>query len=48
LELVQHGADGNLAYVLSGWTLKKVGGGPNNNEESNSSGTHFTGAFEAE
>jgi ketosteroid isomerase-like protein len=28
LEIVQTGADGNLAYVLSSWTVKKVGGGP--------------------
>ena len=34
LEIVQTGADGNLAYVLSSWTVKKVGGGPNSNEES--------------
>jgi len=34
LEIVQTGADGNLAYVLSSWTVKKVGGGSNNNEES--------------
>ena len=34
LEIVQAGADGNLAYVLSSWTVKKVGGGSNNNEES--------------
>jgi hypothetical protein len=31
LEIVQTGADRNLAYVLSSWTVKKVGGGPNNN-----------------
>jgi len=34
LEIVQTGADGNLAYVLSTWTVKKVGGGPNNDQES--------------
>ena len=33
-EIVETRADGNLAYVLSTWTVKKVGGGPNNNEES--------------
>jgi ketosteroid isomerase-like protein len=33
-EIVETRADGNLAYVLSSWTVKKVGGGPNNNEES--------------
>jgi hypothetical protein len=33
-EIVETHADGNLAYVLSTWTVKKVGGGPNNNEES--------------
>ena len=34
LAIVETHADGNLAYVLSTWTVKKVGGGPNNNEES--------------
>ena len=33
-EIVETRADGNLSYVLSTWTVKKVGGGPNNNEES--------------
>ena len=33
-EIVETRADGNLAYVLSTWTVKKVGGGPNNNKES--------------
>jgi ketosteroid isomerase-like protein len=33
-EILETRADGNLAYVLSTWTVKKVGGGPNNNEES--------------
>jgi ketosteroid isomerase-like protein len=34
LAIVETHADGHLAYVLSTWTVKKVGGGPNNNEES--------------
>jgi ketosteroid isomerase-like protein len=34
LEIVETRADGNLAYLLSTWTVKKVKGGPNNNEES--------------
>ena len=33
-EIGQTPEDGNLAYVLSSWTVKKIGGGPNNNEES--------------
>lgn len=32
-EIVETRADGNLAYVLSTWRVKKVKGGPNNNEE---------------
>ena len=30
------------------WTVKKVGGGPNNNEESTVQGQHIAGAFETE
>ena len=34
LEIVETRAGGNLAYLLSTWTVKQAKGGPNNNEES--------------
>ena len=44
-EIVETRADGNLAYVLSTWTVKKVGGGPRIPSKARR-GKHIVGAFE--